>query len=472
MTGSETTIAPGAVDKEALISRTARGRRKPLVVVVLVVMAAVATLIAGAGPASSTTIPSGFFVVTDAQGANDVPGQVDLTQFGRDDSDASQFKLFWNWDAVGFTSQTGDACALFDYNGNGNIDAAVCSEIHNGTGWSAQNPVITQTVTPPNHGFAGGPPYVFTCSDAKNDRCAQPSDALSYTSSDVQAGVLGTLAASPPANLVTDTDPFGASAVNGPGEAYPNDSTLAIDISKSYLGGLLSGSPTLVNVCSYPSAGNGGNNNPFDCIVNPGGGFLKIVKNASGADASSTTFTFGVNPGSLTKTIVGSGTTGGFPLEDGSAYTVAETALPNWALASASCTLEGGGSANTGQSGNTLTGITVQSGKITTCTFNNTENNPVLSLTKTDNLNPAKYDHVGQLVTYTLTATNSGNVTLHNVSVSDAPALDSYACSPSIPAASLAPGAIDHLHGDACDHAGGSRMQARSRTQRAPRAQR
>ena len=136
-------------------------------------MAAVATLIAGAGPASSTTIPSGFFVVTDAQGANDVPGRVDLTQFGRDDSDADQFKLFWNWDAVGFTSQTGDACALFDYNGNGNIDAAVCSEIHNGTGWSAQNPVITQTVTPPNHGFAGGPPYVFTCSDAKNDRCAR-----------------------------------------------------------------------------------------------------------------------------------------------------------------------------------------------------------------------------------------------------------------------------------------------------------
>jgi uncharacterized repeat protein (TIGR01451 family) len=64
----------------------------------------------------------------------------------------------------------------------------------------------------------------------------------------------------------------------------------------------------------------------------------------------------------------------------------------------------------------------------------------VLGLTKTDNLNPAMYDHVGQVVTYTLTATNSGNTTLHNVTVSDAPALDGFSCTPSIPVVSLAPG--------------------------------
>ena len=188
--------------------------------------------------------------------------------------------------------------------------------------------------------------------------------------------------------------------------------------------------------------------------------------------SSSTTFTFGVNPGSLTKTIVGSGTTGGFPLEDGSAYTVAETALPNWALGSASCALEGGGSANTGQSGNTLTGITVQSGKITTCTFNNTENNPVLALTKTDSLNPAKYDHVGQVVTYTLTATNSGNITFHNVSVSDTPTLTATRAAPSIPSATLAPKASVVCSGDAHDHPGGPRLPVRSRTGAAARAQR
>jgi hypothetical protein len=66
--------------------------------------------------------------------------------------------------------------------------------------------------------------------------------------------------------------------------------------------------------------------------------------------------------------------------------------------------------------------------------------NPLLGLTKIDDLNPSKYNAVGQVVTYTITATNDGNVTLHNVTVSDNPSLDSFSCNPSIPAASLAPG--------------------------------
>jgi uncharacterized repeat protein (TIGR01451 family) len=66
---------------------------------------------------------------------------------------------------------------------------------------------------------------------------------------------------------------------------------------------------------------------------------------------------------------------------------------------------------------------------------------PHLGLTKTDNLNPAKYETVAQVVKYTLKATNEGNTTLHNVSVSDSPALEGFSCTPSIPAASLATGA-------------------------------
>ena len=69
------------------------------------------------------------------------------------------------------------------------------------------------------------------------------------------------------------------------------------------------------------------------------------------------------------------------------------------------------------------------------------EQKPKLGLTKTDNLNPAKYEKVGQVVTYTLKATNEGNTTLHEVSVSDSPALEGFSCTPSIPVASLAPGA-------------------------------
>ena len=68
------------------------------------------------------------------------------------------------------------------------------------------------------------------------------------------------------------------------------------------------------------------------------------------------------------------------------------------------------------------------------------EQKPKLGVTKTDNLNPAKYNKVGQVVKYTLTATNEGNITLHNVTVSDTPALEGFSCIPAIPVGELAPG--------------------------------
>src|SRR5205085_2029186 len=59
---------------------------------------------------------------------------------------------------------------------------------------------------------------------------------------------------------------------------------------------------------------------------------------------------------------------------------------------------------------------------------------PHLSLTK--GANPTTYDHVGQAISYTLVATNDGNVTLSGVSISD-PTLGSLVCSGST---TLAPG--------------------------------
>ena len=127
----------------------------------------------------------------------------------------------------------------------------------------------------------------------------------------------------------------------------------------------------LVNVCSYPSAGNGGNNNPFYCIVNPGSGFLKIIKNA-GSGVTSPTFGFTANPGAVTRSIAGSGTATAIPLTVTTSASVGETTIPSpWALNSASCVKSGGGS--TGGALNTTTktisSITIESGLITTCTF-------------------------------------------------------------------------------------------------------
>ncbi len=61
--------------------------------------------------------------------------------------------------------------------------------------------------------------------------------------------------------------------------------------------------------------------------------------------------------------------------------------------------------------------------------------NPRLALTKT--ADPTSYDHVGQVISYTLVATNDGNVTLNGVSITD-PALGALSCTPAQPA-TLAP---------------------------------
>jgi hypothetical protein len=297
--------------------------------------------------------------VEDQHGVNDVPGQVDLTQMGRDDSDPNTYKLFWSWDSIDQwtgSGQTGDACALFDTDspGDGNVDFAVCARINN----LNANPNDVRIVP----AAAGKPVYLFTCGDKRNDRCSTPSP-VNYNAGEVLAGEIGTLSTN--ISLITATDPFPG------GTSYNLDSTVEVDIPKSKI----PGDEALVNVCSYPSAGNGGNNNPFDCVVTPGAGFLKIVKNA-GADAT-TNFTFTVNPAPeppnpATQTITGTNQTKALPALIGSNYSVTEAVPAGWVLTSASCTIEGlnvsTGTYNSGA--NNVTGIRVASGRVTTCTFN------------------------------------------------------------------------------------------------------
>ena len=304
----------------------------------------------------ATSIPANFFTISDQQGANDVNSeQVDLTQFGRDDSDATKFKLFWSWDSHDSwtgTGQTGDACALFDNDGDTKINFAICARVTNLDANPEDVRLVQQDAT--------HPVFAFECSDAKNDRCTQPTGPLPYSSpTQVDAGVIGTLAK---ANLITETDPFAA------GEDFPHDTTLEVDILKSFV----PGAEVLVNVCSYPSAGNGGNNNPFDCIVNPGGGFLSIVKDA-GAGVTSPTFGFSVNTSPATlRSISGSGTASPVALFVTTTAAVTETTIPSpWELQSVSCR-KADGTTSTGTAdlaNHKITGITIESGLVTTCTF-------------------------------------------------------------------------------------------------------
>jgi uncharacterized repeat protein (TIGR01451 family) len=66
------------------------------------------------------------------------------------------------------------------------------------------------------------------------------------------------------------------------------------------------------------------------------------------------------------------------------------------------------------------------------------DQNPSLSIVK--NATESTYDSVGDVIHYTITATNTGNVTLHNVVVTD-PNAANLVCVPATPVSSLAPGA-------------------------------
>ncbi len=282
----------------------ARSRWLTLSVLVLgltITGAGLAVAHAGLATAISSNYAGGIQV--DVHGANDVPGQVDMTQMGRDTADSSVYRIFWSWDSISAwtRNETGDACALFNDTTNANIDFVVCARVSNLN--ADPNDVRILELA------AGKPVYLFNCSDKKNDRCTNPY-LVAYTAGEVTAGQIGTLASG---NLITETDPFGPAFPNGPGEAYPHDTTIDVRIPNNKVP---TGS-TLVNVCSYPSAGNGGNNNPFDCIVTPGVQYgtlvvTKTVVNDNGGSTGVTGFSFKVNNGtSTTFTAVGSSTTQG-----------------------------------------------------------------------------------------------------------------------------------------------------------------
>ncbi len=91
-------------------------------------------------------------------------------------------------------------------------------------------------------------------------------------------------------------------------------------------------------------------------------------------------------------------------------------------------------------------------GENLTCTITNF----YAELTIEKSADPAFYAKEGDIIGYTVTATNSGMATLTNVDVSDAlvDSLDSWTCDPGDPGHACAR-PVDHLHGRVRDHRGG-----------------
>ena len=186
----------------------------------------------------------------DTSGANDEPGQKDMTRFCTVQGTYDPLVVAWNWDVISMPgTNTADACALFDSNGNGYANYALCVT------WDNTRHQLTSS------------PVLYTCTaDDRFDRCAGADTGTSNVLSvcgidlDVDDPFNGT----PPPNLDLS-----------PGDSYPQDTKARCAINRA---DVPAGSEFL-DVCSYPSAQP--NSAPADCVQIPEEAFFLLeVKKA------------------------------------------------------------------------------------------------------------------------------------------------------------------------------------------------
>ena len=229
----------------------------------------------------------------DSDGANDEPGQKDLTMLTRDQSSIDPVIITWNWDIISLSgSNTADGCALFDTDGDMLANFALCQS------WYG--------AAKPSNGY----PVLYTCNDTRADRCS------GSVASRPAEGTTCTVA-------VTETDPFSS------GTNYPQDTTASCSIPLTNFNG--AGSAELLDVCSYPSAQP--NSDPSDCVViSQDKGNLEVIKDVVPDDPSTSwdITVSGVTP--FSDTLIGDDSTGNRAVVTGS-YSASETTLPGYTSA-------------------------------------------------------------------------------------------------------------------------------------------
>ncbi len=287
--------------------------------------------------------------ITDVQGANDQPGQKDLTQMCYDYSGLStSITTNWNWDDTAWSgNNTGDACALFDTDGDGFANYATCVTVEDGP------PAVQKS----------GSPRVFTCNDTRSDRCA--GDILIAGSYTTNCSV-----------TQQATQPFTA------GDSTPNDTVAACTIYMSEVGG---GTAQLVDVCSFPS--DEPNSDPSDCIKAAARtGKLEVVKDLLPSNDSGL-FNLQIDASTVTANVGDGGTTGEQIVSIGN-YTVGETAgtdtsLSNYNTSIVCKDLNGTGSTVASSSNAGPLTVNIADGTDVVCTITNTRiNNGSITIVK------------------------------------------------------------------------------------------
>ncbi|MDL2341992.1 MAG: hypothetical protein QFB87_02865 [Patescibacteria group bacterium] len=280
--------------------------------------------------------------VNDTAGANDVPGQKDLTKLCVNNNSATQISTTWNWDDTGTNgSNTLDACNLFDTNGNGQADYAVCVT-------TSGDPAQLQATT------------VYSCGDSRDDRCTSPITTLIVPAGTVSCAV-----------SQSQTNPFDASF----------DTQGSCTIALSIFGATAA---NLIDVCSYPSQQP--NSDPSDCVITqPKSGKVEVVKHLVPATDSGF-FNLQVDGTTKAANVQDGGTTGEQVLAAGT-HSVGETAGTNTSLAAydsaISCRgLNGNGAVIANGTGTSLAGVPVVDGSDIVCTITNTRQTGTITLVK------------------------------------------------------------------------------------------
>lgn len=335
--------------------RGAPGRRLALmlgVLLALVVPAATATVASAALPL--TPVPT-FKVVQDENGADDQPGQKDLSLQGTATPQPGDLWTMWQWDDTSLSGgNTGDACALFDTNANSKVNFAVCVTIQS-------NPAVQAPVSP----------RVYTCGDGKVDRC---------TSTYTQITPINTACAT----NTNATDPFH----NG-----KKDTQAICHIALADVGG--ASTAKLVNTCSYPSQTP--TSDPSDCVLVPRDAFVTIRKITDPASDTTTSFPFNVwtgateptgadSPSCSTTSLTTDTGCANFAIQSGKPYSIRELVPANWGIDPAhapSCTgASGAGTSNGTVSGALIQGLQAASDNVVTCTYYDKKLTGAIEVTK------------------------------------------------------------------------------------------
>ncbi len=365
----------------------------------------------------------------DVQGADDEPGQKDLSFMTVDyePETADTIVVTWGWDDTATSgNNTRDACTLFDTNVNGNADFSYCIVV------ATNNSVTTQ---------------LYECTDdSRVDRCGGPEEVTSPTSS-------GT------ADIVNDSDPFRLLlAHQQENDCDDNPDCNSDDTVGVATVGLLdiaatSSDAVLLNVCSYPSGEP--NSSPSDCILALAAPAMNITKTAISVD-SDTTEPFEVNAAgdvitySITVANTGNTTLTEVSVDDtllsnadcdGTAAGPQTTEFTIAVGATLTCTgsytvtqddIDAGGNHDGADEGtafdalrNIATAESTQTEPDTDDAIVPVDRSPSLNITKTaisvdsDTTAPFEVNAAGDVITYSITVANTGNTTLTEVSVDD-----------------------------------------------------